>query len=367
MKTSELAPQRLRNQRLSEDRFETPGEVVEWLCAVQAQDYLGSLWAVGLRMGSAIEADVERALADREIVRTWPMRGTLHFVAAADVRWMLELLTPRAVAGAARRLREQMGLDEAVFARGADVLSRALEGGRQMTRNAIYELWEGARISTGDSRGLHILSRLAQDGHICFGAREGKQQTFALLEEWIPNARRLARDEALAELAGRYFASHGPATLQDFTWWSGLAAPDAKEALELAKSRLVQEEIDGRSFWLSPSFPKPGSSAKGAKGASAGAHLLPCYDEYTVAYKDRAAVLDPGHAKLENSGHGIFHPTVVVDGQVVGVWKRALKKDGLAIALSPFRKLKRPESRAVAEAAERYGRFLGAPVELFWN
>jgi hypothetical protein len=368
MNNSDLVIQRLKNQHVSEATCESPGEVVEWLCAVQAQDYLGALWAVGLRMRSAVESDIERALADRKIVRTWPMRGTLHFVAAADVRWMLELLTPRIVAGPARRVHEQMGLDEGAFARSAELLARALEGGKQMTRNAIYEVLEAARISTGDSRGLHILSRLAQDGRICFGAREGKQQTFVLLSEWAPAARRLARDEALAELARRYFTSHGPATLQDFTWWSGLTAADAREGLEMAKPRLAQEEIDGRAYWFSPSALNLRRKSKpSTTGEAPVAYLLPAYDEYTVAYKDRSAALSPAHAKLQNSGKGIFNPTIVVDGQVVGVWKRALNKAALAITLSPFAKLKRAEMRAVAEAADRYGRFLGSPVEVSWD
>lgn len=186
-------------------------------------------------MRNAVEADIEQALADRTIIRTWPMRGTLHFVAATDVRWMLELLTPRIVANNAQRLLRQFGLDEAVFARSKDLFVRALQGGKRLARNAMYEVLEAGGVSTAGQRGLHILGRLAQAGVICFGAREGKQQTFALLDEWAPTARRMARDEALAEIARRYFTSHGPATLQDFAWWSGLTVANAQAALELAR------------------------------------------------------------------------------------------------------------------------------------
>jgi hypothetical protein len=166
MTNSDIARLRLNNQRIAGARFEQPADVVAWLGAVQAQDYLGSLRAVGLRMRKAVETDTEQALANRTIIRTWPMRGTLHFVAAADIRWMLELLTPRIVAGNARRLHRQLGLNEATFARSKDLFVRALEGGKQLTRNAMYEVLEAAGISTTGQRGLHILSRLAQDGLI---------------------------------------------------------------------------------------------------------------------------------------------------------------------------------------------------------
>jgi DNA glycosylase AlkZ-like len=353
--SSDISRLRLHNQHIAGARFEKPDDVVAWLGAVQAQDYLGALWAVGLRMRNAVEADVELALANRTIIRTWPMRGTLHFVAAADIRWMLELLTPRVVANNAQRLLRQFDLDESAFARSKDLFARALQGGRRLARNAMYKVLEAGGVSTTSQRGLHILGRLAQDGFICFGAREGKQQTFALLDEWAPKAKRLARDESLAEIARRYFTSHGPATLQDFAWWSGLTTADAVAGLEMAKRFLAQETINGQAYWLASSTPA-------TKDPSPTAYLLPAYDEYTVAYKDRSAALNPEHAKLPNYGHGIFNPTIVVDGQVVGTWKRTLNKDSLAISPSPFAKLKRAETRAVAEAATRYGKFLGASV-----
>jgi hypothetical protein len=343
----DIADLRLRNQRIAGAGFKRPGEVVAWMGAVQAQDYLGARWALGLRMKTATEETIEEAIAERKVVRTWPLRGTLHFVAPADVRWMLKLLASRVLAGRPARYR-QLDLDQAVFDKSRDVVVRALEGDRQLTREALYEILDSAGISTAGQRGIHILGRLALDGLLCFGPRQGKQQTFVLLEEWVPPARMLERDEALAALAERYFTSRGPATLQDFVWWSGLTVADAKAAIELAGPSLQKED----AYWFGLKTPA---------ATPAPAYLLPPYDEYTIAYKDRSAVLDPAHGGVV-SGNGIFYPTIVADGQVIGTWKRELKKESVVITLSPFKPLKKREREAVALAAEQYGEFLGKPA-----
>lgn len=356
MTSFDIAYKRLYNQHIASRMLERPAQVIAWMGAVQAQDYLGALWAVGLRTRNANEENVERAIADRSIVRTWPMRRTLHFVAAADVRWMLDLLTPRAIAGSAW-LHKQLELDDRILARSKELFVSALQGGKQLPRDAMYGLLEAAHISTTGGRGLHLLSRLAQEGIICFGVREGKQQTFALLDEWAPKAKKKAREEALAELARRYFTSHGPATLRDFVWWSGLRTADAKAGLEMAKPHLVQDVSDGQTYWLASSMPT-------AKDASPKAYLLPAFDEYTVAYKDRSAVLNPLYAKQVNTGNGIFFPTIVIDGQIVGTWKRTPKKSAVVITPSSFAKLNEGETRAFAAAASRYGEFLDQSVVL---
>jgi len=347
----DIAHRRLYRHHIAGGGLRSAADVVALMGAVQAQDYPGSLWAVGLRMRAAVERDIEQALADRTIIRTWPMRGTLHFVAAADIRWMLELLTPRIVAANARRLRRDFGLDEAVFARCKKVLTAALQDGKQLSRNATYRVLDAARISPAEGRGLHILWRLAQDGVICFGARDGNQQTFALLDEWAPPAGTMKRDEALSELTRRYFSGHGPATLQDFVWWSGLATADARAGIEMVKGELKEEKIGGQSYWFSSSIraPKPKPPA---------ANLLPAYDEYTVGYRDRSAVFNPVYAKNRNHGYAIFNPTIVVDGQIVGTWKRALDGDSVVVIPSYFTRLTRDQIRAVGVTAKRYGTFL---------
>ena len=353
--------QRLRAQHLAGVGLRAPADVVRWFGAVQAQDYPGALLAVGMRTSSATEADVEQAVTARTIVRTWPLRGTLHFVAPEDVRWMLTLLAPNMIQRAALRFK-QLELDARTFARGAAVFGKALEGGRQLSRPRLYALLERAGIRTAESRGLHILWRCAHDGLICFGAREGRQQTFALLDEWVPRAKTVSREQALAALARRYFTSHGPATLKDFGWWSGLSAGDARMALDLARSTLECLTIDGQAYWLAESAARRGAGRRppAAAAKTPPALLLPPYDEYTVAYRDRRAALDPTHAAAARNG--IFSPTIVLDGRIAGTWTRRLTKDGVAIALRPFAPLTREQASRLAAAADRYGRFITRPA-----
>lgn len=328
---------------------------MSWLGALQAQDYGGALWSIGLRMAGASEPDIEQAIAERAIVRTWPMRGTLHFVAANDVRWMLGLLTPRVIAGSASRYR-QLDLDDTIVARSKEVFAKALQGGKQLTRDEMLQPLEQANIATVGQRGYHLLRRSAQDGLICFGPRRGKQQTFTLLDEWIPQTKPLARDEALAELARRYFTSHGPATLQDLVRWAGITTAEAKIGLEAAGKQVIQETIADRVYWMSSDGPDLSIGMEST-------YLLPGFDEYLLGYGDRSAVLDPADAeRICPGGNGMFSPTIVIDGQVAGAWKRTFKKGAVAVEWTPFRALTSLENHALSAAAERYGAFLGMPV-----
>lgn len=351
----DIAHLRLHNQGITPTVMPSPGDVVRRLGAVQAQDYLGTLWALGLRMQQVVESDIEQAIANREIVRTWPMRGTLHFVAPEDVRWMLALLTPRIIAKTARR-HQQLELDEATFIKSETVFAKALQGGNSLTRPKIMAVLEQAGISTKGQRGYHMLWRAAQNGLICFGPRQGKQDTFVWLDDWLPPGPSLSRDESLAELARRYFTGHGPATVPDFMWWSGLLTADARAAVEMVAAELVEEVIDGQTYWLS-------STEAGPKAPSPTVYFLPGFDEYLLGYRDRSAVLDPAHAnKIAPGGNGMFNPTIVIDGQVVGTWKRTLRKKSAMIELQPFNPLSDAESEAVATTAEVYGAFLNRTV-----
>jgi hypothetical protein len=354
VRRAEILLRRLAAQRIStgRDNDDDPAAVASWLGAVQAQDYLAALWAVGLRTKAATQADVERSIARRHIVRTWPMRGTLHFVSAADARWMTELLAPRKVAAAAGRLRS-LGIDQSVLARARRVLARSLEGGRSLTRRAVYAALERAKVATGGQRGVHILWRLAQDCLICFGPHEGKQPTFVLFDEWLPRSRGLPREDALAELAHRYFCGHGPATLLDFAWWSGLKLADARLAIALAGRRIQSETLDGIQHWF--------SDLPGQRGAAdALAYALPAFDELLVGYKDRSAALDPTTSPLVIAG-GMFKPVVLAGGRLVGAWKRRLERAEVVCSVEPFGMAKLTPSAAEAsvEAFRRYASFLG--------
>lgn len=350
-----IAQQRLVHQHIAGERCRHPYEVVKEMGALQAQDYQQALWAVGLRMTCSTLVSVEQVIASGKIVLTWTMRGTLHFVAAEHVKWMLELLAPRRIAAAGTRLR-QLELDEQVLERCEHVFRAALQGGGQLTRAEMMRLLENAQIPTTGQRGYHILWHLAQTGLICLGPMQGNEQTFVLLDEWVPSAPKLAHDEALAKLAGCYFAGHGPATVADFAHWAGLTLADARAGLESAQPSLVSEQHDGKAYWLAHDAPEP------VPHDASSMYLLAGFDEYLLGYKDRGDVLPPEHAgKVVPGGNGIFFPIVVVDGQVVGTWKRSVKKHAVVFTLNPFTRLAVSNER-IAEAAQRFSDFVGLPL-----
>jgi hypothetical protein len=352
-----LAHPRLWHQQLVGPRLASPGEVVAWLGAVQAQDYLAALWAVGLRLPVATEACVEQALADKTIVRTWFMRGTLHFVPPVDIRWMLALMAPRLHMLANNTIRYQrLGLDEATFATSAEVLAKTLQGGQHLTRVELAAALESAGIATEGLRLSMLLQRAQADALICHGLRRGKQYTFVLLDDWLPPGPMLPRDAALAELARRYFISHGPATLQDFAWWTGLTTANCKAGLADAASYLAQETRDGQTYWLAPSLPPAGTLAPAA-------HLLPCYDEYIVGYRDRSAIINPEHLAYPHPRDNIlFSHTLALGGRIAGIWQRTLGRAGVSLSLQLFEPLGEADQAAITSAAERYAAFLELPI-----
>jgi hypothetical protein len=356
MPTIDIIHRRLHNQRIAHPPLDPPAAAVAWLGAVQAQDDASARWAVGLRCRDTTNGDIEQAIAGGTVVRTWLLRGTLHLVAGADVRWMLSLLAPRLIANSARRHR-QLDLDDATISRGRETLVEALEGGNQLARREAMQVLETAGISTEGQRGYHMLRHIGLEGLICFGPMRDRQDTFVLLDEWVSAGERLKRDQALAELAWRYFRGHGPATLQDFVWWSGQRVSDARAGLEMAQSKLRQETIGSESYW----FPESDSIAE---APSPTVHLLPSFDEYFLGYRDRTAVLDPKYDSRVVSSNGVFRPMIVIDGHVVGIWKQSKRKDKVTVTPEPFEVLTVAEKQALAGAAQRYGAFLGQPVVL---
>lgn len=355
MTTLDLVQQRLQNQQLSQPTFTTPAAVVQWLGAMQGQDYAGAKWAVGLRLPGSTDAAIAEAFNTKTIVRTWALRGTLHLVAATDLRWLLALLGPRLIAGNARRYRE-LQLDEATLVRGNDLLAGALQGGQPLDRPALFAMLEQQGIATTGQRGVYMLQRASLDGLICQGSAVRNVPTFMALDESILQGKTLTREEALAELAQRYFTSHGPATLKDFIWWSGLSAGDARAGLAASSAQLQQITVDGQAYWLAQ---QPSTTPH----LSQPLYLLPGFDEYLLGYVDRSAVLDPQYAnRIVPGGNGVFYPTIVSNGQVVGTWQRTFKKGTVVMTPQPFTTLQPGEQEAFVSAAERFGAYLEMPV-----
>jgi hypothetical protein len=351
----DIARQRLLNQGVVGEPFENPIDVVRHLGAVQSQDFAAAKWALGLRLRETDGAAIERAFNDGAILRTHVLRPTWHFVAPEDIRWMLQLTSQRIIAGNTSYYRKS-GLNQALFVQSNRVMARELQGGKHLTRTALVTALKEAGIETDNLGYVHLLLRAELDSVICSGPRRGKQFTYALLEERVPPGRRFDRDQALAELCHRYFTSHGPATPHDFAWWSGLTVNDARRGIEMLQSQLAHDEFDGTSYWFgadSPPLAPPSRSAV----------LVPIYDESIVAYRDRSAYLQ----RLASSGQAlpenvVFNHTIIVDGQIVGTWKRTSRSDAVTVEMNLFTPLSPTEEADVEAAVERYARFVELPV-----
>lgn len=361
MTSLDIAHQRLHNQLITQRTFDKPADVVQWMGAVQAQDFAAAKWAIGLRMNNATDNDIEQAFTNGAILRTHVMRPTWHFVSPSDIRWLLALTAPR-VSALLGYYDRQLELDDATFQQSNTALTKALQGGKQLTRTELASTLQQVGIVTENGQRMTQLMMHAElDGIVCSGARRGKQFTYALLDERVPQTRKLDHDEALAELVKRYITSHGPATMQDFSWWSGLTSAEAKAGLEMNASQVFSESVNGQTYWFTESTPL-------AQDTSPTAYLLPNYDEYTVSYKNRSAVLNIAHTnKLAVRDNVLFNHVIVLDGQVIGTWKRTLTKDTVFIVLSPFTPLNTDEMQVIAAAAEQYSAFLGLSVNVTYQ
>lgn len=351
----DLLRRRLSNQKLTRSAFRTPADVVRWLGAVQAQDYAGARWALAQRAVGLTDAAVERAFDEGAILRTHVMRPTWHFVTPEDIQWMVALTAPRVhtVVGSYYR---KLGLDADIFKRSRRALERALRGGTHLTRAELAGALRKSQVPCDGLRLNHLMMQAELERVICSGARRGKQFTYALFEERVPATRAMARDEALAELGRRYFTSHGPATVRDFVWWSGLTVRDANAAVQMAG--LDRERIGDLTYWSA-------AARTAAPPQAPIAYLLPNYDEYLIAYKDRGHVVGKGATTaLVAPGNTSFAHHLVIDGKLAGAWKRTPNAGGVALVVRPYRRLSAASARAVRAAAERYEAFIGTKVRL---
>ncbi|MEK0317595.1 winged helix DNA-binding domain-containing protein [Cohnella sp. 56] len=350
-----IARDRLLNQRIAGGQLVGPEQVVRHLGAMQAQDYHQLLWAIGVRMQHAAAGDIEQCIADRRIVLTWSLRGTIHCMPPDSVRWLQRLLAPRLLARDKRRL-EQLELTPDILEHSRQIAVDTLRGDKRITRPAFMQLFEEAGIGTAGQRGYHILWHMAQSGLICLGPREGKQQTFVLLDEWVPPAREVSAEEALALLAEVYFGGHGPATVHDLAWWAGLTLSEARRGTEAVRSRLIAETIDGQVYWSAP------AERSGAGAVPSGVYLLPGFDEFFLGYQDRTAAVKTEYTRYIVPGNnGVFMPIIVIDGQVAGIWKRSIAARGIDIVMHLFQEAAGRTAELV-DAAAKYGEFMGLPL-----
>jgi hypothetical protein len=359
MKASDILQWRLQTQRLAGPaarKFPSARDAVHWMGAVQSQDYPAARWAVGQRLKAGSGAAFDEAFDAGDVLRTHVMRPTWHFVTPADLRWMLALTAPRVNALRAHSMR-QHGLDDAVLERSRPAIAKALAGGKHLTRDELGAALATAKIDGSPDRRGHILLGAELEGLICSGPLRGKQHTYALVEERAREAARpLERDLALAELARRFFVSHGPATLKDFAWWSGLTIADGRAGVDAATPRLAREAIEDKIYFFE-------DRSRAAAVDDGAVHLLPCFDEYVVAYVDRDVLLDARHrAKLDSRSNPLFQNVIVRQGHIVGTWTRSLKRRTVTVATKLFVRFSLAEKQALAAAIERYAKFLGLEV-----
>lgn len=351
-----IALHRIKNQYIACTDQAAPADLVAHMGAMQAQDASMIKWAVGSRLSDAQNKSVEKALDDGLILRTHTLRPTWHIVEASDLKWMQALTSPQVKMAVAPR-DKNLDLDDTIFNKCNDIIGNALSNGNHRTRSEISEIIERTGIPMDSHRIAHVMMRAELDALVCSGKKQGKEQTYALVDERVPISKILMRDEALAELARRYFISHGPATLADFVWWSGLRIKDARQGLEEVKSQLISEKWNGQEYWFSNSLQIPTLDKSQA-------YFLAAFDEFVISYKDRSAVLHADWNAHAISSNGIFKPIIVLDGQVIGTWKRSLKKEAVLIETKLFKPLQVEEQEILENAAQQYADFEGKGLTL---
>jgi hypothetical protein len=328
MTESDILKFRLSNHLITKGKLKIPEDVVSWMGAIQAQDYGQAKYAIASRTTHAKNSDIDKAIADKRLVRTWALRGTLHILAAADVYWILSVVTPVILARYKPQFKK-LDLDDADFAKIHHCLIQLLQGGKQLIRKELFDGLEQNNISTGGLKGNMLLYKAGWLGIICLGPMRGKQDTYTLLEEWLPKPPPLPQEEALAKLAQRYFQSHGPATLQDFISWSGLSITEGRKGFELIKGTLTQIEVNNQLYWMT------GKSSASNKFDN-NIYLLAGFDEYMLGYKDRSLIQDAADTKNVILPNGIFKPIIIKNGKTIGTWNRTILKNNVNIETNLF-------------------------------
>jgi hypothetical protein len=355
MNAKETVRRRLAGVFLSRSAPRSAQETVRTLGAVQAQDYPGAKWALGMRTGLTDRA-IEEEFASGRILRTHVLRPTWHFVTPEDIRWMLALTGPR-VKRMMGYYDRQLELDDAIVRKSYRTIVSALERSRYLTRLELAKALARARIGTVSGQRLgHLLLRAELDAVVCSGPRRGKQFTYALMDERVPSVSMPDRDDGLADLTRRYFSTRGPATVHDFSWWSGLTVSDARRGLELVSRELSRAATDRGDVWfVERSLPR----------SAATAHLLPNYDEYFIGFKDRSSIGQRiGSVASITGGNAFIAHVVIVGGQLVGGWKRLKEKGSVVVAMNLVLRLTETERTRVSAQLKRFADHLQQPVTL---
>lgn len=346
---NEIAAHRLRNQQLVSPDFCTVKELVAYMGAMQAQDALMLKWAIGLRVQATTNQLVEQALADGDILRTHLMRPTWHCVTPEDIHWLLKLTAPQ-ILSICKTRDKNLELTEQIYSRSNAIIEKVLADNGHLTRDEILPALHAAGIDTDENRASHLFMRAELERIICSGKPKAHKQTYALLSERAPDLLNLHHDEAVMKLAKRYFSSHGPATLQDFAWWSGLSFRDVRSTQDMLQSAFVKESLDAKDYWFSPDMSPITHTDR--------VLALPAYDEFLISYRDRTASLSSERNARAVSSNGIFRPVILVDGQVAGVWKRTAKGKQVLIEAEYFETLSPALKQKTDEALDQYRRFI---------
>ncbi len=352
-----IAALRLTAQHFGAASSASPADAARWMLAIQAQDLSGAKWSLGLRTRGGTETTVDGALDAGEVVRAWPLRGTLHIVAREDIAWLVALTGSRQISHSETR-RHALGITDSEIARAEAAVRAALEGGHTLPRDQLLARIRATGVATNGQRGYHLLWRLAHAGTLVMGPTHGRGQAFALLDEWVRPAPAPDRDEALGQLALRYFRSHGPATDTDLARWAGIGLGEARLGRAVCGSALATIEVGGISYHLDPETLDGEPRAPLTRIL-----LLPGFDEYLLGYGDRSAVLRPEHAdRIVPGSNGMFRPTIVVGGEVVGTWSRTARGAKIQVVPRPFDALGAEWLADLGGAGVALGSFLGRDV-----
>ncbi|MEO6453763.1 MAG: winged helix DNA-binding domain-containing protein [Ginsengibacter sp.] len=353
MTLPDIARYRLINQQIVQSKLESAIEAVAWFGAIQAQEYAHTKWSLGIRLPHLKDDDIENDFTDGKILRTHLLRPTWHFVTPEDIRWMLSLTAPR-VNAANAYMYKKLELNSEVFTRCNKILINKLQGNRQLTRNELNEEFKKKKIMAEGIRLSYIMMYAELAGIICSGARHGNQFTYALLNERVPATNSLNKDEGLSRLAKKYFTSRGPATIKDFSTWSGLSLTDCKKGLEMIKSNLACEVIEGDEYYFPPNISLNKNSLQQV-------YLLPVYDEFVMGYKDRSAILEFTKS-LKSKPLFNYDNMIISDGQIIGTWKRTINNKCIDIKLEFFKPLNKTQSKALDNAVHRFEKFTNKSV-----